>query len=131
MAWNWFKATSHQTPGFFLTVESAEHIDTLVEKSFSDRVILYKHSTRCSISSAAYHQVAEWMNKCQDELLPVAYVDVIRNRFESMKIAERFEIRHQSPQILVIENGQLMEHFSHFEIRVSKLASLLENPCQG
>lgn len=129
MAWNWFKATSHQSPAFFLTIEAPEHIDILVERSFSERVVIYKHSTRCSISSAAFHQVAEWMKRCPDELVSVAYVDVVRNRFESMKIAERFELRHQSPQILVIENGNLIEHFSHFDIRVSKLTGLLKSPC--
>ena len=78
-------------------------------------VILFKHSTRCSISSAALNRLKDFCAESSEEVN--AYmVDVIQEREISNQISSRLGIRHESPQLIVLKNGKPVYHRSHFEI---------------
>lgn len=78
-------------------------------------VVLFKHSTRCSISATALNRVYDF---CSDAPEPVqAYlINVIQDRDTSNKIESLFGILHESPQLIVLNNGKPVSHFSHFAI---------------
>lgn len=80
-------------------------------------VVIFKHSTRCSISSMA---LSRFESKWQDDpTVPVFYLDLLQHRDISNEIAGLFGITHQSPQVLVIKNGACIYDASHTGITVS------------
>ncbi len=95
-------------------------LDEIEKISFEKPVILFKHSTRCSISRMV------WNNFQKEYLFPtekmeVYYLDLLNYREISNEIANRFNIVHQSPQILVIKNGACVYNASHESINVAQL----------
>ncbi len=73
--------------------------------------VLYKHSPLCGLSAMAAGQVATFMADHPD--VPVYQVDVVRDRPVSTAVARRLEVRHESPQALVLRDGEVAWHGSH------------------
>lgn len=93
----------------FTKIVDAEALEDALARSNSAPVVLFKHSTTCPISSAAYEQ----MSKVTKD---VALVVVQRARDVSNEIESRTGIRHESPQAIVVRNGQAVWSASHFDI---------------
>lgn len=74
------------------------------------KVVIFKHSTRCSISRLALSKFERNWNF--DNVTPFL-IDLLNHRDVSNQIAEVFMVDHESPQLLVIENEQCIEHASH------------------
>tara|TARA_R110002124_G_scaffold114578_1_gene270002 strand:+ start:64 stop:408 length:345 start_codon:yes stop_codon:yes gene_type:complete len=86
--------------------------------------VIYKHSPRCVVSMMAYRRLkSEFPNFNQLEI-PVYIVDVVNNRTESQSIANQFNIRHESPQLLVIKEGQCIYNASHEDVSFEPLSTL-------
>jgi bacillithiol system protein YtxJ len=82
--------------------------------SFTNPVLIYKHSTRCSICSAALSRLERrW--PAADAPVPY-FVDVLQHRDVSTAIASRYGIEHESPQILLIKDGRCEFSRSHMAI---------------
>lgn len=100
-------------------VEEAQ-LETIDEISQATPCLIFKHSTRCSISSVAKNRLEKhW--KFSDDVLPAYYLDLISYRNVSNTIASRYGIRHESPQVLLIKDGRCIYSGSHFEIGVDEL----------
>lgn len=84
-----------------------------------DRAIVYKHSTRCPISSFAYDEVERFVDRHPDA--PVYLVDVIANRATSRHIAARTGVTHHSPQVIVLRDGAPVWDRSHDAITAGAL----------
>jgi bacillithiol system protein YtxJ len=80
----------------------------LLESCEQKELLFFKHSTRCSISALAKNR----LEKLPDTKF-IYYIDVIKNRQLSNCLAEHFNIRHESPQLIKIHNGQAVMHASH------------------
>ncbi len=93
------------------------------EESYNQPVLIFKHSTRCSISSTALNRLERnWKQEEVGSLKPY-YLDLIANRPISNEVAEKFGVEHQSPQILVIQNGDCVYSATHFEISFADIAA--------
>jgi len=92
-------------------------------------VVIFKHSTRCGISRMVLNQF-EANADFDEEAIDLYYLDLLRYREISNAIAERFGVYHQSPQMLIIKNGQVVHHSSHSDIVPSTIHQFLE-PHQG
>lgn len=68
-------------------------------------VIIFKHSTECEISGAAYRRMAEWLKAKGDAAPKVFLVKVIEQRPVSQEIATRTGIKHESPQAIVLNRS--------------------------
>lgn len=80
-------------------------------------VAIFKHSTRCSISSMAKNRLErEWNHD-----FPIYYLDLIAYRAISDRISERSGVTHQSPQLIVFQNGKVIYHASHTAIDVNAI----------
>jgi len=102
-------------------ITTPEQLEEAHNASFSTDVLIYKHSTRCSISSAALSRL---VRRWPVEKAPVPYfIDVIRYREVSNEVARRYNIEHESPQILLIRNGRCEFTRSHMSIDPSELAA--------
>ena len=92
---NWNKLTSEA------------QIDQVILESAAKPVLLFKHSTRCSISSMSLDRLLRnWKEEDSERITPY-YLDLIAFRSVSNLVAERFGIPHESPQVLLIQNGKV------------------------
>ena len=77
-------------------------------------VLLYKHSATCPISAMSYDEIARLADAHPG--LPIHVVDVHADRPLSLHIAERFGIRHESPQAILVHAGRPVWHASHYRV---------------
>ena len=96
-----------ETP--FTPINDTSALEQLLARSQNEPVILFKHSTTCPISASAYKQ----MSQVEGD---VSLVIVQRARDVSNEIEARTGIRHESPQTIVLRNGEAVWNASHFDI---------------
>lgn len=97
---------------------STDQLDGIREASSAPdmrAIAIFKHSTRCSISSTALSRLERQWHFSESDL-PIFYLDLLRHRDVSNRIAADFGIMHESPQLLVIKNGECVYHAAHFGI---------------
>lgn len=88
--------------------------------------LIFKHSTRCSVSMMAKKRFElDW------NLIPentnLYFLDLISHRAVSAQIAETFQVHHESPQILLIKNGDCVLDASHSDISAEEVAEVINN----
>lgn len=97
-----------------------DQLDTIVEESKSRPVAIFKHSTRCGISRGVL-KIFERNYNLTDDKLKLYFLDLLSNRDISNEIAARFKVHHESPQIIVVKDGQVVHHDSHHSIEAADL----------
>jgi len=96
-------------------LSSENDFDKALEESVTKIVAVFKHSTRCPVSSMAKRQLErDWQHS--DEEVSSYFLDLIRYRNVSNYIAETSKIIHQSPQLIVFKNREVIYHASHHQI---------------
>lgn len=99
-------------------------LEDIKAESYNNPVLLLKHSTTCSISATSLNRLERnWKQEKVGDLKPY-YLDLLSYRPISTEIANMFKVEHQSPQVLVIQNGECVYDASHFEISFAELESL-------
>lgn len=107
-------------------LDSIEQIDTLIEQSKNKPVLIFKHSTTCSISSMAKFRLESDWDFSEEEVTPF-YLDLLAHRPISNQVAETFAVHHESPQILLIRDGICTYDASHLDITVAELRECFED----
>jgi monothiol bacilliredoxin len=100
----------------WLELASIDTLDSIKQASFSNEtraVAIFKHSTRCPVSSMTKRMIERDWNV---ENVPMYFLDIIAHRDISNKIEADYSVTHQSPQMLVIKNGECIYHESHHSI---------------
>ncbi|MBN9292360.1 MAG: bacillithiol system redox-active protein YtxJ [Flavobacteriia bacterium] len=100
---------------------TTEELDVILNDT-SKPLIVFKHSTRCSISGFALKQF-EREYDLQD--VNLVFIDVLKQRELSNHIAEKWNIVHQSPQTLIQRTSGEHTSFSHEGIAVSRIKQFL------
>ena len=102
----------------WISLTDIAQLDSITKNSFVTPQVIFKHSTRCSISSMA-------LNRLEREEAPTNtdfyYLDLIKHRDISNAIADKFNVYHESPQILVIKNGECIYDESHQGINMGEI----------
>ena len=98
-----------------MTVKIIESQDDIITVFKSPVAVVFKHSTRCPVSLAAKREF-DIFSSDEQEKATIYIIDVIRNRHESMQIAEKSGVAHQSPQVLILKSGEVVWHESHWAI---------------
>ncbi|MDR6967270.1 bacillithiol system protein YtxJ [Flavobacterium arsenatis] len=101
------------------TLNDVKQLNQIVEESAENPVLIFKHSTRCSISRFALKQFENEFDLV-GKVKPY-FLDLLNYREISNEIAQRFGVQHQSPQIIVIKNGVAVYDTSHDSIEASAL----------
>ena len=102
-------------------LNSEETLDTLKERSADKAVIIFKHSTRCPVSQMALNWFERsWKEEDMQKVEPY-FLDLLKNRPVSGKVADVFNVQHESPQLLLIRNGKCTYHRSHSNISYKDL----------
>ena len=103
----------------WIPLETIEQLDTIVQESYEMPVLIFKHSTRCSISRFALKRFENEF-ELQEQVLPY-FLDLLNYREISNEIAVKFGVQHQSPQVLLIKAGKVVYHDSHDGIEAEEL----------
>jgi len=107
----------------WITLKSPDQLEALRAESKNQPVIIFKHSTRCSISQTALSRLERnWKEEEMTTVKPY-YLDLLSFREISNRIAELFDVEHQSPQVIVLKDGAVVFHKSHFEIDFQSIRS--------
>jgi bacillithiol system protein YtxJ len=107
---------------------SLEQLDQIDEESKTKSILILKHSTACNISSMALNRIeSKWKSEYADAIVPF-YLDLLNFRNISNEISNRYQIIHESPQVLIISGGQCTYDESHSGIRLSDILSNLNIP---
>lgn len=96
-------------------------LDALIGESADRPVAIFKHSTRCGISRMALKTFESEMPSASG--IGLYFLDLLEHRNISNEIARRFEVMHESPQIILIKNGKAVYHDSHSGISAERLQS--------
>ena len=103
----------------WIPLTTEEQLTSIIEKSASVPQVIFKHSTRCGTSSMVLSRVER--NNAPPGI-DFYFLDLLKYRNISNKIAERFSVHHESPQLLLIKNGECVYDESHMGISIDDLA---------
>lgn len=96
----------------FKEIYCIQDFEEILKESFQRKIIIFKHSTTCPISARAWQEVQDFIKNSSEEIL-VVMIKVIESRPVSNQVADNLRIVHQSPQVLLLSNGQVLWHASH------------------
>lgn len=107
----------------WIPLTDLSQLDEIVTLSNEKPVVIFKHSTRCSVSRFALKQFeSEYdLTDCVDAY----FLDLLEYRVISNEIASRFGVYHQSPQLLLIKEGKSVYDVSHSDINAMELKGKL------
>ena len=99
----------------WIPLEDADQLEDFEKKGAPSVRVVFKHSTRCGLSAMMLRRFeATWAGRAPD--MDFYLLDLVRYRQLSDALAHRFELGHQSPQVLIIRQGTLVGSASHGDI---------------
>jgi bacillithiol system protein YtxJ len=102
----------------WITLTDEQQLDNLKELSRQKAQLIFKHSTRCAASSMAKSRLER---SAQPDNIDFHFLDLVKYRQLSNKIADSFAVSHESPQVLLIKNGECIYEESHGGIRMEEI----------
>lgn len=112
---------SSETKINWIPLTSLEQLDEIETASKDKQILIFKHSTRCSISRMALKKFEKEFDL--DNKVNAYFLDLIAYRDVSNEIASRYNVVHQSPQLLLIKDGKSIYNASHSDIDAEVLKS--------
>ena len=109
----------------WIQLTEKEALSDIAKKSNEIPQVLFKHSTRCSISATALNRFEKSYEEAYGERAQFYFIDLLKYRPVSNAIASEFNVEHQSPQVLVIKNGNCVFHSSHFDIDLKEVMTVI------
>ena len=110
---------------FWHILSDVNFLNEIDELSKVNPVLLFKHSTRCSISVMAKGALDRNWTFTDEDIKPY-YLDLLNYRNISNEIEDRYKVIHASPQILIIKNGKCIYNTSHSNISVGEIKKVLK-----
>jgi bacillithiol system protein YtxJ len=103
-------------------INSSEQLEHIKSASYITPQVIFKHSTTCSISRMALDR---FERAATPEKVDFHYLDLLNYKAISNEIAIFFQVHHESPQIILIKNGECIYDESHYGIMMDELISFL------
>ncbi len=113
------ESTGENTGAQFKPVHGVDDLQQWLDRAEQDTVVLFNHDPWCPISARAYAQVEEVPAE-------IALIDVARERSVTREISQRTGVRHESPQVIVLKDGEAVWSASHYSITAEAVESALE-----
>lgn len=111
----------------WISLQELKQLDEILIESQQKPVLIYKHSSRCNISRATFDRLERKWSTSEMGSVKRYFLDLISYREISNQVAERFQVEHHSPQILVISKGKSVLDLSHYEIDYHHIKAVFEN----
>lgn len=107
------------------TLKSIDDLDAAIQRSYEVPVGIFKHSTRCSISSVAKSRLERGWDFEDEQAVEMYYLDLIAYREVSNAVASKLGVHHESPQLILVKDGVDIYDASHSQITVEELHEIL------
>lgn len=107
-------------------LKSIQELDQALDESRQRPVLLFKHSLTCPISTRAFNELCSYLNNA-DPRISYKLITVQTARSVSDETAARLRIEHESPQAILIRNGQGLWNASHSEITADSLEKAIKD----
>jgi bacillithiol system protein YtxJ len=108
-------------------LQEESQLQQIITESAGRPQLIFKYSNRCSISDVAKSRI----EKNYTAALDFYFLDLITYRSLSNKVSELFNVYHESPQVLLIKNGECIYDESHLGIRMGEILEQLSTENQG
>jgi bacillithiol system protein YtxJ len=105
-------------------LNSINNLEEALKNSFFKNILIFKHSTRCIISKTVLRNFENESNKGAEEKIDFYFLDLLDHRDVSNEIANRLNVEHQSPQLLLISKGVCVFNTSHEDISFKQIENL-------
>ncbi len=102
---------------------TSAQLESLEQESFKHPVLIFKHSTRCNVSSISKMRLENQWVTAALRYKPY-FLDIFANRALSDEVVSRYGVQHESPQVLILNEGKCIYHASHFDIDPGHLSHL-------
>ena len=115
---SWFRSKSNDTevlPEGWNPIENLEQLDAVFFASNDRPQLIFKHSTRCSISTASWNHLKEHSGRLMASF-ELHFLDLIQFREVSNQIEQRSGVQHQSPQVICLKGESAIYNSSHHHI---------------
>ncbi|MCJ8328818.1 MAG: bacillithiol system redox-active protein YtxJ [Lentisphaeria bacterium] len=106
-------------------IETIDDLDSVIEESNNRPVMLFKHSTRCPISTFAQNEYIKFVDSNDDDTVLYTHLDLIQFRPVSSAIAEKTGVVHQSPQAILLVNAKAVWSETHSQINEDSLSKAI------
>ena len=111
-------------------LRSSDQLAVIREESKQSPILIFKNSSRCSISKMALDRLERKWNVEAAAIKPY-FLDVLAHREVSNHVAAQFDIEHESPQVLLIRNGSAIYDSSHLEIEFREILAAANSQGQN
>lgn len=108
-----------------ISIDTIQKCEELILQSQDVPIVIFKHSTRCPISSGANEEMMMLDEECQDKPVKIGKILVVEHREVSLYCAERLGIKHESPQVIIVHHGKVTFNDSHHRVRYDKLEPIV------
>jgi bacillithiol system protein YtxJ len=105
----------------WVKLNDSRQLEQIREQSAHKTILIFKHSTRCSVSRTSLDRLERNWNDEEMKNVEPYFLDLISFRDISNQIASRFGVEHESPQLMLIKNNTVIYDCSHFEIDYQSL----------
>ena len=108
----------------WIPLDNIKRLKDIVGKSKIKPQVIFKHSTRCGVSRMLMNQFIDAYDFNKEDV-DLYYLDLLSHRDISNEVAQQFQVVHQSPQLIIVKDGDLVAHASHGQILEVDLRGLI------
>ena len=113
------KKEIEEVPWHALT--ESKQLDEIEKESEKQPVVIFKHSTSCGISRMVLKNFERSYDLPKDKEVKLYFLDLLANRNISNEVANRFGVRHESPQMIILKDRKVVHHASHHSIELESV----------
>jgi bacillithiol system protein YtxJ len=107
-------------------LESVDQLDNVINNSSLKPKVIFKHSTRCGISRMVLRQFENGFEKNDDEVT-FYFLDLLNYKEVSAAVASKLNVVHQSPQVIILYNKEILHTESHQGIDIKRVQQIVTN----
>jgi bacillithiol system protein YtxJ len=111
----------------WIEINSLQQLEEIKKESQEKPVLIFKHSTRCSISRMTLDRLERSWNTHEMLAIKPYFLDLISFRQLSNSIAEMFGVEHESPQVIIVSQGKSVLDLSHLQIEYNQIKEAVKN----
>lgn len=109
----------------WISLTESNQLSSIILQSKVTPVLIFKHSTRCGVSRMALRSFEKEFD-IESNKIDLYFLDLLKYRAISSEISEKLGVYHQSPQVLLVKNEQVIYHDSHYQISVDAIKKVLD-----
>ena len=106
-------------------LESSKQLEDLIQNSTAKPQLIFKYSSRCDLSYTMLNRLENDWQPNETDNIDTIFLDILSARELSNSVENKFGIRHESPQVLVIKNGECIYDDSHMRINYNRIKECL------